>query len=154
MRGRSEFEKPRMRAETEGQILFEEFLGLKSDLWGATGTFLLDFADAAGFSSASAAAGSSVAVIVHSDVAASVVDSGAVFQPGIVAPGCPAVAAAVPLGTVGSSLAVVALSASDAAVPRFSSIGSRQSLLVISSLSPKIHFHLLEGVLNLRFSFC
>ncbi|KAL5739221.1 hypothetical protein ACOSQ2_028401 [Xanthoceras sorbifolium] len=86
----------------------KEFLGLPSNLWGAAGKFLLDFADTAGFSSADIAAAGSLAVaaLARSSVAAVVV-----------------------LDAAGTSLAVVAPFASGATVPRFSNTGSRQSLL-------------------------
>ncbi|KAL5837372.1 hypothetical protein ACOSQ3_014541 [Xanthoceras sorbifolium] len=83
---------------------------------------------------ATAVVGSSIDTVVHSDATTSVVDSGVVFHPGIVDASCPTVAApaepsvtaVVALDAAGISLAVAAPSASGAAVPSFSSTGSRQ----------------------------
>ncbi|KAL5830496.1 hypothetical protein ACOSQ3_019964 [Xanthoceras sorbifolium] len=95
------------------QILFEEFLDLKSDMWVAAGKFLLDFVGAAGVFSAGVTARSAVVAIVHSDAAACVADSGAIFLPFGVAVGCPAVASVGCLAgaaVAGSSVGVVVLS--------------------------------------------
>ncbi|KAL5828131.1 hypothetical protein ACOSQ4_019928 [Xanthoceras sorbifolium] len=82
-------------------------------MWVAAGKFLLDFVGAAGVFSAGATARSAVVAIAHSDAAACVADSGAIFLPFGVAVGCPAVASVGCLAgaaVAGSSVGVLVLS--------------------------------------------